>query len=55
MASGPLSEALLATGREWKGQAGFAYGTGYGPLIVFSGCTAAVGGLSFEARRVGWI
>ena len=55
VASGPLSEALLTAGKEWKGEAGWAYGTGYGSLIVFTGCTAAVGGVSFVARRVGWI
>ena len=54
VASGPLSEALLST-RIWEGEAGFAYGTGYGSLIVFTGTTAAVGGCSFLAKRVGWI
>lgn len=46
--SGPLSEALLKGG-VWK-HANFAYGTTYGPLIVFTGVTACVGGLSLVAR-----
>lgn len=54
IASGPLSEALLSADH-WKGKLGWAYGSGYGSLIVFTGCTAAVGGLSFVARRIGWI
>ena len=54
VASGPLSEALL-NARIWEGEAGFAYGTGYGSLIVFTGVTAAVGGCSFLVRRTGWI
>ena len=54
VASGPLSEAILSQDH-WKGTAGWAYGTGYGSLIVFTGCTAAVGGMSCVARRIGWI
>jgi len=52
--SGPLSEELLR-GRSWKGKAGLGYGSGYGSLIVFTGVTAAVGGLSFLGKRLGWI
>ncbi|THX24525.1 putative MFS monocarboxylate transporter [Aureobasidium pullulans] len=44
--SGPLSGALVdADG--WSGRGGFAWGSGYGLLIVFTGCTAA-------AQIVGW-
>ena len=52
--SGPLSEALTG-GKPWEGEAGFAYGSGYGPLIAFTGITAACGGLSWAIRRVGWL
>ena len=52
--SGPLSEALLK-GRPWLGQAALGYGSGYGGLIVFTGITAMLGGVSFAGRRVGWI
>lgn len=51
---GPLSEALIAT-RPWKGHAALGYGTGYGPLIIFTGATAMLGGVSFGAKRIGWI
>ncbi|KAL8716152.1 MAG: hypothetical protein Q9220_000057 [cf. Caloplaca sp. 1 TL-2023] len=52
--SGPLSEALLHM-QTWKGEAKLGYGTGYGLLIVFTGITAAAGGASWFARRVGWM
>jgi len=51
---GPLSEALIK-GLPWKGKAGFAYGSGYGELIVFTGITALFGGASILGRRVGWV
>ena len=59
VASGPLSQALLSHG-SGSSRGGFegvawGYGTAYGRLIVFTGATAAVGGLSFWARRIGWI
>ncbi|KAL8700048.1 MAG: hypothetical protein Q9224_001141 [Gallowayella concinna] len=53
VASGPLSEALLHL-HSWKGEARFGYGTGYGGLMVFTGITAAAGGTSWIARRIGW-
>ncbi|KAL8808532.1 MAG: hypothetical protein Q9182_000083 [Xanthomendoza sp. 2 TL-2023] len=53
VASGPLSEALLHL-QSWKGEARFGYGTGYGGLMVFTGVTAAAGGSSWIARRIGW-
>lgn len=52
--SGPLSEVLLKA-RPWEGQASLAYGSGYGGLIVFTGATAAVGGVSFLWKRLGWM
>jgi MFS family permease len=52
MLSGPLSEELK---RSWEGKAGLGYGSGSGSLIVFTGVTAAVGGLGFLGRKLGWI
>ena len=46
--TGPLSEKLLEIG--WTGHAGFAYGTNYGVLIVFSGVAAAFGGTACIGR-----
>ncbi|OBT86281.1 hypothetical protein VE02_05576 [Pseudogymnoascus sp. 03VT05] len=54
VASGPLSEALLSS-RPWQGKATLGYGTGYGGLIVFTGITAAVGGVSFLGKKLGWM
>jgi MFS family permease len=54
VASGPLSEALI-DGYPWRGEAGFAYGSGYGTLIVFTGITALLGGSSFLGKRLGWV
>ncbi|QIX00975.1 hypothetical protein AMS68_006492 [Peltaster fructicola] len=48
--SGPLSAALLAADT-WRGHAGFAYGSGYGPLVVFSGVSAALGGTAWIGRQ----
>lgn len=47
--SGPLSGALLAHS-SWEGVAAKAYGSGYGPLIVFTGVSAFLGGLGVIAR-----
>lgn len=54
VASGPLSEALL-NGNPWRDQTGSAYGSGFGSLIVFTGVTATVGGVSFLGKRLGWV
>lgn len=51
---GPLSEALIRT-RPWEGKVALGYGTGFGPLIVFTGLSAFLGGISFGARRIGWL
>ena len=50
--SGPLSEGLLAGGRAGFSKASLGYGTGYGPLIVFTGVSALCGSLSFIWKRV---
>lgn len=50
--SGPLSEALLSE-RPWVGDAVMGYGTGYGGLIVFTGVSAMLGGMSVVGRTVG--
>lgn len=52
--SGPLSEALI-TGFPWKGDAMAGFGSGYGPLIAFTGVTALASGGSYIFRRVGWM
>lgn len=52
IACGPLSEALLK-GHMWQGEAVLGYGTGYGSLIVYTGVTALLGGLTFGAKTLG--
>lgn len=54
IASGPLSEALLRADN-WRGHALGTYGTGYGVLVVCTGATAVVGGVSVVARQLDWI
>ncbi|KAJ5633147.1 hypothetical protein N7490_009486 [Penicillium lividum] len=54
LVSGPLSEALVK-GLPWKGNVAYGYGSGYGPLIVFTGVTGVVGGGSYLARRMKWL
>lgn len=49
VASGPLSERLME-GFPWRDLLGGAYGSGYGTLIVFTGVSALLGGLSVVAR-----
>jgi len=49
--SGPLSERLL-TLDTWKGQAGFAYGSGYGLLLVFTGISATLGGTAWVGKML---
>ncbi|KAG5915715.1 hypothetical protein E4U42_007927, partial [Claviceps africana] len=52
--SGPLSQALIR-GMPWRGRALGGYGTGYGPLIAFTGATAFLSGSTFVCRRLGWM
>lgn len=54
LVSGPLSEALIK-GLPWEGKLGYGYGSGYGPLIVFTGVTGVVGGGSYIARSLKWL
>jgi MFS family permease len=49
---GPLSEALVRAGD--VGTEGL-YGTEYGPLVLFTGVSALLGGVSVLGRRVGWV
>lgn len=54
--SGPISAGLVQADKwESSGSAGsmWAYGSGYGSTIVFTGITAAFGGLGWYARRCG--
>jgi hypothetical protein len=50
--SGPVSETLLKMGN--IGDHGL-YGTPYGSLVVWTGISAALGGVSMIGRRVGWL
>jgi MFS family permease len=54
IASGPLSEALLRADN-WSGHAWGTYGSGYGALVVCTGVTALVGGISVVARQLRWV
>lgn len=49
---GPVSEALVRVGD--VGAKGL-YGTEYGPLILFTGVSAALGGVSILGRWVSWM
>lgn len=53
IASGPLSEALLTAGSTSRGEAMLAYGSNYGALISFAGCTALMGGVTWMTKKVG--
>jgi MFS family permease len=55
MCSGPLSEQLIKDGHAWTHSSTLAYGTGYGPLITFTGISALVGGTSFIFRKAGYL
>jgi MFS family permease len=52
--SGPLSEELLKLGL-WEGRAWGAYGTEYGAIVVLTGLTTLLGGISVVARALRWI
>ncbi|KAM3418194.1 hypothetical protein BST61_g6397 [Cercospora zeina] len=53
--SGPLSESLLMGSRGWDDGAVSAYSSEYGTIIIFSGCTALLGGGSWFMRKAGII
>ncbi|OAG07286.1 MFS monocarboxylate transporter [Paraphaeosphaeria sporulosa] len=50
--SGPVSGALVEADT-WKGQVGFAYGSGYGYMIIFSGITASFASIGWIGKRLG--
>lgn len=52
--SGPLSGALVASD-SWRNSSIFAYGSGYGSLIVFSGVTAFFAGMGWVGKRCGMV
>lgn len=52
--SGPLSGALVMSD-SWRNQVGFAYGSGYGYLIIFSGFTASFAGIGWLGKRLGLV
>lgn len=52
--SGPLSEALLSE-KPWVGEAVAGYGSGYGGLILLTGLSAMLSGVSWVWRRFGWM
>ncbi|KAK4695774.1 hypothetical protein P7C71_g2032, partial [Lecanoromycetidae sp. Uapishka_2] len=56
VATGPLTEALLLR-MLWAGEEEryFGYGTGYGPLIILTGVSAVLSGVSWAARKFGWL
>jgi MFS family permease len=52
MISGPLSGALVKSD-VWKNHAPYAYGSGYGYLIVFSGITASFASVGWVGKKCG--
>ncbi|KAL9624616.1 MAG: hypothetical protein Q9160_001281 [Pyrenula sp. 1 TL-2023] len=51
--SGPLSDSLIR-GMPWQGwDIRGAYGSGFGPLVVFTGLTGLVSGMNFLWKRLG--
>ncbi|PSN68117.1 MFS general substrate transporter [Corynespora cassiicola Philippines] len=50
--SGPVSEALVRFGT--VGHKG-VYGTEYGPLVLFTGISAVLGGAGILGKRIGWM
>lgn len=54
--SGPLSEVMISGNpSERHAGGGFAYDTDYRALVIFFGCTALVGGLSWIVKKAKWI
>jgi MFS family permease len=49
--SGPISDILIKA-PNWQGEALLGYGSKYGPLIVFTGATALMGGIAVSGRRI---
>jgi hypothetical protein len=48
---GPMSEGLLRY-HDWNNRARFAYGSDYGVLVIFTGCTAAFATVGWVAKRL---
>lgn len=53
--SGPLSETLIDEGKVLHEGSVSAYTSQYGPIIIFTGCTAMAGGFGWFVRRAGFI
>lgn len=49
--SGPISQALIGAGE--VGKVG-VYGSEYGPLVIFTGVSAVLGGFSCIGRALKW-
>ncbi|CAI6237884.1 unnamed protein product [Periconia digitata] len=52
--SGPLSGALVEAD-SWRSEVGYAYGSGYGFLIVFCGVTASFASIGWIGKRLGLV
>lgn len=52
--SGPLS-AILVTSDSWRSQLRFAYGSGYGLLIIFTGITASFASVGWVGKKFGLV
>lgn len=52
--AGPFSGYLVEID-VWEGHAGYAYGSGYGNLIVLCGVTAAFGSLGWIGKKMGLV
>jgi hypothetical protein len=50
--SGPLSGVLEASD-SWRGQVGYAYGSGYGYMIIFSGVTTSFASIGWFGKKFG--
>lgn len=51
VACGPVSEVLMRAGEVRREG---VYGSEYGPLVIFTGVSAALGGVSCFGRTLGW-
>ena len=52
--AGPLSGFLVVVDT-WKEHAGYAYGSGYGYLIVLCGVTASFGSVGWIGKKFDWV
>ncbi|KAH7304262.1 major facilitator superfamily domain-containing protein [Stachybotrys elegans] len=51
--SGPLSDSLIR-GMPWQGKTLGGFGSGYGPLILFTGLTGLMSGMNFVWKKLGF-